>query len=162
MRYWLSMTAALAISVTPAAAQTPLLDQLLGNPSSAGSPGRAAPSPGPASPTPPAAPSTPAFLRPPPPGPVGGANASVPQLIADARAAPAGGKSGEAEQALEMAESRLLNRSVVPSTAGNPIGDPLVSLLSQARQAIGSGDTASAMQLLDQLTQKLGTLGSVF
>ena len=85
-------------------------------------------------------------LPPPPVGP----NASPRELLAAARGALAAGRTGEAQQAMEMAETRLLDRSVPIGTTGVPDSSPEIALVSQARQALGRGDRAASLGLLDQ------------
>ena len=53
-------------------------------------------------------------------------------------------KTGMAQQSLEMAETRLLDRSTPVDTAGQPSTTPVIQQVAQARQAIGSGDMAAA------------------
>ena len=74
---------------------------------------------------------------------------SPPQAFIDAAMkAIAVGHLGEAQEAIERAESRALDRSVKPSLAGQPSQQPLVQQLSQARQALSAGDKLQAVQLL--------------
>lgn len=72
-----------------------------------------------------------------------------------ARSALAGGKTGLAQEALERAESRLLTRDVAPSQAGSAISDPSISEISKALQALGSGQTSTALQIVDGLIAKM-------
>jgi hypothetical protein len=62
-------------------------------------------------------------------------------------------QTGEAQEALERAETRLLDRSVLPSRAGQPAQDPRVAQLGEARQALAAGDTARAQQLIGTVMQ---------
>jgi hypothetical protein len=61
-----------------------------------------------------------------------------------ADSAIAGRRTGEAQQELEMAETRFLDRSTLPANADVPDQGPLVTQVSQARQALGHGDLAGA------------------
>ncbi|MCA7119024.1 MAG: hypothetical protein LGL72_06385 [Acidibrevibacterium sp.] len=72
-----------------------------------------------------------------------------------ARSALAGGKTGLAQEALERAESRLLTRDVAPSQAGAPSTDPSISEISKALQALASGQTSTALQVVDALIAKM-------
>ncbi len=72
-----------------------------------------------------------------------------------ARSALAGGKTGLAQEALERAESRLLTRDVAPSQAGSAISDPSISEISKALQALASGQTSTALQVVDALIAKM-------
>jgi len=65
-----------------------------------------------------------------------------------AQGALAAGRIGEAEQALEMAETRMLDRSVELGATNNPSDNPTVGQISQARQALAAHDRAGCMQLI--------------
>jgi hypothetical protein len=67
-----------------------------------------------------------------------------------AREALAAGQTGKAQESLEMAETRVLDRSVVPSQADVPAAGRLASIIRDARMALGVGDRARAMSLIDQ------------
>jgi hypothetical protein len=56
--------------------------------------------------------------------------------------------TGEAQEAMERAESRALDRSVRPSKAGQPSRQALVAQISRARQALANGDRAGALALV--------------
>jgi hypothetical protein len=84
------------------------------------------------------------------PTPAAGEDAPPAAFIKSAQAAIAAGRLGEAQEAIERAESRALDRSVRPSRAGLPSGQALVKLLAQARQLLGNGDRGGAMQTLNQ------------
>ena len=61
------------------------------------------------------------------------------------------GRSGEAQEALERAESRYLDRSVAPSRAGMPSEQPAVALVGEARRALAAGDRPRAQQLVAEV-----------
>ncbi len=65
-----------------------------------------------------------------------------------ARRAIAAGRSGEAQEALERAESRVLDRSVRPSLAAQPARSPLIQIIAEARGAVAQGDRQHALQLI--------------
>jgi hypothetical protein len=67
-----------------------------------------------------------------------------------ARGALAAGHTGEAQQSLEMAETRLLDRSVPYDAAGVPSRDPRLAIIEQARHALAAGDRAGAIGFIDQ------------
>jgi hypothetical protein len=69
-------------------------------------------------------------------------------FIQAALQALAAGRTGEAQEAIERAESRALDRSIRPSTVNQPSQQPLVQQLSQARQALGAGDRQAAATFL--------------
>lgn len=80
-------------------------------------------------------------------------NAPPQAFIQAAIHAIAAGRAGEAQEAIERAESRALDRSVKPSLARDPSQQPLVQQLSQARQALASGDRLRAVTLLQAAAQ---------
>jgi len=69
-------------------------------------------------------------------------------FIAAARTAIAAGRAGEAMEAIERAESRVLVRSVRPSRASIPSEQVLVRVLAEARMALGQGARAEALTKL--------------
>lgn len=78
------------------------------------------------------------------PAPQTGAD-TVEGLLADATGALQAGRTGEAQEALEQAESLALNRSVPQGDGNIQITDPLVTDISQAREALGMKDIAGAL-----------------
>lgn len=72
-------------------------------------------------------------------------------FVTAARTAIAAGRLGEAMEAIERAESRVLIRSVRPSRAGVPSDQALVRLLAEARGALGQGDRAGALAMLAEV-----------
>jgi hypothetical protein len=84
------------------------------------------------------------------PDPAVGEDASVPQFLLAARGALAAGRTGEAQEALERAQTRVLDRSVPLFRTGEPIRDPLVERIHAVLMALGGGDRMQAMQLLEQ------------
>jgi hypothetical protein len=83
------------------------------------------------------------------PSPAVGDNASAPDYLVAARSALAAGKTGEAQQSLEMAQTRLLDRSVPLFQTNTPSANPVVAQISQALQALAAGDRSSCMQMID-------------
>ncbi len=65
-----------------------------------------------------------------------------------AQGALAAGRIREAQEALEMAETRMLDRSVQLGATNNPSDNPTVAQISQARQALAAQDRAGCMQLI--------------
>ena len=57
--------------------------------------------------------------------------------------------TGQAQQSLEMAETRALDRSVPQGQGGMPSNSPMVSQINDAIHAVGSGNKARAMQCID-------------
>lgn len=67
-----------------------------------------------------------------------------------ARAALMAGQTGQAQQSLEMAETRLLSRSVPQGQTDSLSNNPRVAEIENARHALGNGDKAGAVQMIDQ------------
>ena len=65
------------------------------------------------------------------------------------------GHTGETQEAIERAESRLLDRDVAPSAAGRPSGQKLVAIVGDARRALAAGDRAGAMRLINEAERGL-------
>jgi hypothetical protein len=63
-----------------------------------------------------------------------------------AQGALVAGRIGEAQQALEMAQTRMLDRSVAMGQTNNPSDNPTVSQISQALQALAAHDRATCEQ----------------
>jgi hypothetical protein len=84
------------------------------------------------------------------PEPDVGPNAGPFAYLRAARVALATGKTGEAQQALEMAETRILDRSTKLFQTNNPSRNPLVAHIAAARQALGAGNASAAMAEIDQ------------
>ena len=85
------------------------------------------------------------------PGPALGENAAPRDYLIAARNALAAGKTGMAQQSLEMAQTRLLDRSVLASNVNNASPDPRVKRIEEARQALGAGNIPLAMQIIDSV-----------
>jgi hypothetical protein len=79
---------------------------------------------------------------------IGDAGASHDYLQA-ARASLVGGRTGQAQQSLEMAETRSLDRWVPAGQTSAPSDSQLVSRIRDARRALGGGDRARALHLID-------------
>lgn len=83
------------------------------------------------------------------PQPAIGDNATTGDYLKAARAALVAGRTGQAQQSLEMAETRALDRSVAQDQTNTPSDSQLVARISDARHALGSGDRTHAIQLID-------------
>ncbi len=79
-----------------------------------------------------------------------GENATPLALLQVAAQALAAGRMGEAQEAMERAETRALDRSVRPSQARVPDQRPLVQQIAQARAALAGGDRGEALRLVQQ------------
>jgi len=83
------------------------------------------------------------------PTPALGAKARPADYLNAARYSLATGRTGEAQQALEMAQTRLLDRSVPYKGTNTPSVNPAVSQITEALHALAAGDHARAMQIID-------------
>ena len=83
------------------------------------------------------------------PAPMLDDNAAPQAFIEAALHALAAGRIGEAQEAIERAESRVLTRSVKPSQAAQVSQQPLIKQLGQARQALAAGDKLGAVTMLE-------------
>ena len=71
-------------------------------------------------------------------------------LLLAARSALIAGRTGEAQEALERAETRALDRSVPYGGQNVPDSGKLVSATGRARAALAAGDTRGAIAVIDQ------------
>lgn len=78
------------------------------------------------------------------PQPAGGESGSPEQFLHEADRALEMHKTGLAQQALEMAETRMLDRSTLASEASTPDADPEVRALRRAREALGRHELGEA------------------
>jgi hypothetical protein len=83
------------------------------------------------------------------PAPSVGATATTREYLQAARASLVAGRTGQAQQSLEMAETRALDRSVAQGQTNAPSDSQVVSRIHDARRALGSGDSIHAIQLID-------------
>lgn len=90
------------------------------------------------------------------PDPAVGPNAGPRALLHDALGALATGRVGEAQEAMERAQTRLLDRSVPMGTTGIPSNQPAVKLISQGLQALAAHDRAGAAHAVRAALQTLG------
>jgi hypothetical protein len=77
-----------------------------------------------------------------------GPDAGPADYLRAAQASLQAGRTGEAQQSLEMAQTRLLDRSVPMGQTNNPSDNPAVTQISQALRALAARDRAQAMQLI--------------
>lgn len=77
-------------------------------------------------------------------------NADAVAFLHAARAALARGQTGRAQEALERAETRLLDRSVPLFQTDQASYNPAVPLIAQALRVLGLGDREAAMRYIDQ------------
>jgi hypothetical protein len=83
------------------------------------------------------------------PSPAIGEAATPQDYLKAARSALVAGDTGQAQQSLEMAETRALDRSVAAGQTSAPSGSQLVARIRDARHALGSADRAHTIQLID-------------
>jgi len=83
------------------------------------------------------------------PTPPLGPNAGPVDYLRAAQASLAANRTGEAQQSLEMAQTRLLDRSVPMGQTDNPSDNPAVIQVTQALRALAARDRATAMQLIE-------------
>lgn len=83
------------------------------------------------------------------PSPAIGMDGTTQDYLRAARASLVAGRTGQAQEALEMAQTRSLDRSVVPSAAGTPSENRIVVQIAQALQALGNRDRDRALQIID-------------
>jgi hypothetical protein len=82
------------------------------------------------------------------PTPAVGTNANAVDYLRAAQSSLQGGRTGEAQQSLEMAQTRLLDRSVAMGQTNNPSDNPAVTQISQALKSLAAHDSAGAMQAI--------------
>jgi hypothetical protein len=72
-----------------------------------------------------------------------------------AQQALAAGRTGEAQEALERAQTRMLDRSVVPSRANVPDQQPGVQDVNNALQALSTGDRGRTQQIIADILARM-------
>lgn len=83
------------------------------------------------------------------PNPSVGENATPQELLMAARAALSAGRTGEAQEAMERAQTRLLDRVTPEFQTDRPSTHPGVAQISVALRALGAGDRAGALRGID-------------
>jgi hypothetical protein len=78
-----------------------------------------------------------------------GQDAAARDYLRSARASLFAGRTGQAQQSLEMAETRALDRSVQQGQTDTASQSQFVSRIRDARHALGGGDRTRAVQLID-------------
>jgi hypothetical protein len=84
------------------------------------------------------------------PEPPVGPNASPSAYLQAAQSALAANQTGQAQEALENAETALLDRSVPQGAVNEPDQNPTVHNVNQALHALAAHDNATAMNLIQQ------------
>jgi hypothetical protein len=80
------------------------------------------------------------------PAPSASANASPEQLLGVAQNALRRGQTGEAQEALERAETRALDRSTAQGNENMPAQGPFVQAIGQARRSLANHDVAQTQR----------------
>lgn len=83
------------------------------------------------------------------PEPDVGENATPQQLLLAARASISAGRTGQAQEAMERAQTRLLDRATPLFQTDRPSAHPAVAQISTALRALGAGDRAGAIRAID-------------
>jgi hypothetical protein len=78
-----------------------------------------------------------------------GADATVHDYLTAARASLVAGRTGQAQQSLEMAETRALDRSVVKGQANVPDDSQVITRIRDARHALSDRNRTHAIALID-------------
>lgn len=97
------------------------------------------------------------------PSPPVGPNASATDYLTAAQSALSRNRTGEAQEALENAETLLLSRSVPQNAVNTPDQSPAVQNINAALHALASNDRQQAMNLVQQtipMTQQASAAGS--
>jgi hypothetical protein len=76
-------------------------------------------------------------------------DATTRDYLRAARTSLVAGRTGQAQQSLEMAETRVLSRSVPQGRVDVPSDSQLVAEIRDARRALGEHDSAHAIQIID-------------
>ena len=83
------------------------------------------------------------------------------QLLMQAQSALARGRTGAAQEALERAETRLLDRATPASDASTPISGPRIDAIRKALSSLGTGDRAGAKSAISMaMSQPAGGMGN--
>ena len=75
---------------------------------------------------------------------------SVQDLLREAKADLAARHTGAAQEALERAETRALDRSVPAGTENVPDNGPTIGVIAQARDALAAGNLKGAIAIIDK------------
>jgi hypothetical protein len=77
-------------------------------------------------------------------------NATAMEFITAAQASIKAGRLQAAIELIEQAQTRLLDRSVALFRTSDPINDPVILSLAQAKQALAAHDYKTGVELLDK------------
>ena len=96
----------------------------------------------------------PSLIAPRLPEPAVGDSSSPREFLMAARRALQANRTGEAQEAMERAESRALDGNILASSMGEPSRQSMIQSISMARQRLAAGDRAGAMQAIDEITRQ--------
>ncbi len=83
------------------------------------------------------------------PSPDIGPDAPIRDYLRSARAALVAGETGKAQQSLEMAATRSLNRAEPSALPNMPTNSAMANQIRDALQSLGSGDRPGTIRLID-------------
>jgi hypothetical protein len=83
--------------------------------------------------------------------------ASPADFLRAARGALAAGRNGEARSALEMAQTRLLDRSVDAGQESVPSHDLAVKQISEAIEALADNDRMTCLRYIEFASRTIGS-----
>ena len=78
----------------------------------------------------------------------------APARLSGGGAVGAGGRTGEAQQTLERAEARALDRPVPLFQTGSSDQSPLAEDINRALQALGAGNRGQAVRVIEAALQR--------
>jgi hypothetical protein len=93
------------------------------------------------------------------PTPEAGDDGNPHRFLVSARMALSAGRTGEAQEALERAETRLLDRSTPAFRTGDPSTNPVVEQIRTILAALSVNDRGRAFHLLDAAIAETGGRG---
>ena len=93
------------------------------------------------------------------PEPAAGPDANPTALLHTAQQALDAHRTGAAQEAMEQAETRLLDRSVDPSMVNTPDQSATVDAIEQARQALARNDVSGARTLISRALMETASSG---
>jgi hypothetical protein len=79
---------------------------------------------------------------------------TVRDLLIDARNALAASRTGEAQEALERAETRALDRDIPVGTERIPAQSGIVAAINQARDALANNDLRGAIAIINGVLRR--------
>jgi hypothetical protein len=86
-----------------------------------------------------------------------GDNAAPRAYVREARDDLAAGRTGQAQQDLEMAQTRLLDRVIPPGHDNGPSHNRTIDRINEARTALGNGDVQQATSIIDDTLNNWGS-----